>query len=169
MRASAPLPACTAVALVAALGGCAKHIDEQAARAVVEKVEQATRDVNWGGVHYYLSDDCQVRDTSPNQSGAMETTTKTCAAAVDEGAKALSDAAYQGATHTYEYRINDVQVSGPKAIAHVTSTVTISNRGHTLATSSDASETVEMRGGKLLITAIDEKATSLVVDGKQIL
>ena len=94
MRASASVPAFTAAALVAALlGGCAKPIDQQAAWTVVDKVEQATKDVNWGGVHYYLSDDCQVRDTSPNQSGAMETTTKTCSAAVDEGAKALRDAA----------------------------------------------------------------------------
>ena len=170
MRASVPLLACTGVALAAlSLCGCTKRIDEQAARAVVDKVEQATKDVNWGGVHYYLSTDCMVHDTSPNQSGTMETTSKSCSDAVDEGAKVLRDAAYQGATHTYSYEIHDVQVKGPKAVAHVSSTVTISNRGHSLKSVSDAAETVEMRDSKLLITAIDEKVTDLEIDGKKVL
>jgi hypothetical protein len=169
MRASALLIASVAVALAtASLCGCTKRIDQAAAWAVVDKVEIASRDANWAGIKYYVSPDCVIHDTAPKQDGTMETTSKGCSDAVDEEARVLSAAAYQGATHQYSYQIQVVVIEGPKAVAHLSTSETISNRGHSLKTASDQVETLQMRDSKLLITAIDEKVTSLQVDGREI-
>ena len=154
------LAAATASAHAGGLNG-------HSARAVVQASEDVWKRMDFDKVEALHSDDCTVTDASPGSDGKLVTTTTKCREMFDTGRKSFSDMTAKGGEVRYDSTIHTVRLRGAKAVVSLHAIVTMSMNGKTMRMESDQNETVQSRGGKLLITASDSKTTSEIVDGQR--
>jgi len=153
------------------LSACSDGLTEQSARRVVESVEANTKQSNFDPVATAFSDDCvrHESDPKPDGTGAMETNTKSCREDLDDMRSLIAAVASAGATHQYNSTVSTVEVHGDKAIVHVHVSWSQSQGTHNMNTELDQVDTLQLRNGKVLITAIDATTTDLTVDGRRLL
>jgi hypothetical protein len=154
----------TAAAASAHVGGVNGH----SARAVVQASEDAWKRMDFDKTEALHSDDCTVTDSSPGTDGKLVTKTGKCREMFDTGRKSLSDLKAKGGEIHYDSTVNTVRVQGDKAVVSLHAIVTMIMNGKTMRIESDQDETVQLRGGKLLITTSVSKTTSEIVDGRRI-
>jgi hypothetical protein len=155
------------IALGVLLAGCSGGLTEQSARSVVDASAQATKHSNFDQMAAYTSDDCVFQVTVPKPDGTPDTSSKPCRDFINDQRKQIGSAIANGASRDYDATVSTVVIDGDKATARLHAIDSLSEHGHTMKAESDQLETLQMRNGKLLITAIDEKATHLVIDGQR--
>jgi len=147
--------------------GCSHPTTELSARAVVDASELASKQDNFDELLKYASDDCVLHQRTA-RTGAIDTSSKSCRAAVEDSRKALASAKAQGSVHNYVSEVFSVEVQGDKAIAKLKTVDTFTNNGHVLEAESHQTETLQQRNGQWLVTQIDAESEIPTMDGRRI-
>ncbi len=146
----------------------AGDLTAESARAVVQTSEDGWKRMDFDTSQALHSNDCMITDSSPDADGKLVTTTMKCSGMFDTGRKSLAQIKASGGQIHYNSTINATRMQGDKAVVSLHEVVTMSMNGKAMRMESDQEETVQSRGGKLLITASESKTTREIVDGKRI-
>jgi len=150
------------------VSGAGTGPSEQAALAVVNANEQAIRLDQFDRGRELVSDDCTDHAVDRNQDGKILDKTRSCKQGIEEGREAVRAMNASGAMHKYESTVTSMVVVGDKATAHLHVAYIVKNADHSMKVGAEDVETLELRNGKWYITSVDEKSTSLTVDGRRI-
>jgi len=154
----------------AAFAGAAHAADltSDSARAVVQASEDAWKRMDLDASQELHSADCMATDDEPDADGKLVTTTSNCSGTFVTGRKSLREMQAIGGQIHYDSTIKTARLQGDRAIVSLHAVVTMSGNGTARRVEYDQDETVQSRGGKLLITATQSKTTREVVDGKRV-
>jgi hypothetical protein len=135
----------------------------QSARMVVEASEAAEKNNDPDKAAMYLSDDGVLRSTDPKPGGGTVTNTHTRQQYLDDAHKMKSE----GLDRRYESTRPSISIKDGKAIAKMRVTETLTRGDKSLVGVADQVETLEMRNGKVMITAVDSTMVSLTINGQR--
>ncbi|MBS0194127.1 MAG: hypothetical protein JSR34_07750 [Proteobacteria bacterium] len=144
----------------------AADLTGESARAVVSVAEDGWKRMDMKAAAAIHSSDCKYTDTVRDVNGKLLTSKLPCQSLFDT--KWLDDLTAKGGQATYDSIITGVKVVGGKAIVSLHVALTFRVNGHATRMESNQLDTVQLRDGKLLVTAVDSWGTGKVVDGKRI-
>jgi len=150
------LPATTAMA--------ADAITVNSARVVVDAVELAMKRNSPQEIAGNLSADCIIKVTGPMPDGSRrvhQVTRQQFVDAAEEDAKHDTD-------YHYESTVQKVSIANGNAVAQVQSTTSYTDNGKNIREVENAVETLELRRGRVFVTAVDAQEVGLTVDGKRL-
>jgi hypothetical protein len=148
-------------ALCASAAGA--QITEQSVQALANSIEAANRASDTDKANLYLAPDCVFHASYPAPDGSVKTETMARQQYLDDQAKAKAD----GANEVYKSTTPVVTVKDGKASATLTVTDSQIDRGKSVTTVSNQTETFADRDGKLMITAVAVTVVSVTIDGKR--
>ena len=157
---------CGTVLAFAAGSACAAGLTEAAVRQVVETTEAAAARNDVPGQAAQFADDVVITITQRGLDGIPRTTRRSKVEFVAEEA----DSQVRLPDSTYASTIDRVEMAADGASARVYTSVvqTFTYQGRKAEMTGDQVMTVAERDGKAVITAVETKATSLVLGGNKV-
>ena len=159
----------SSVLLVASgLAICGTALTDRSVRTLVDANEESIRLDQFDQSNAFISDDCTARNVMMKEDGSKDDKTQSCRQATEEGRKVIGEVNASGTTHTYASTVTSIVIEGAKATAQLHVVYKLARGEHRTEIDTDEVETVQLRNGKPLITAVVETQTAAVVDGRRI-
>ena len=163
--------ACSVLALawscqVTAARPGADHLTSTQVKSLVGAMETAARNGDAQAVTSFMTDDCVITTTFPTRDGNRKVSVK-------DKRKYVADEAEAARKHSArEYSSTppaiDIDAAGKVAKASYKATETYMQDGRKIQITGYEIATVELRGGKPVVTAIDVDAVAMTIDDRRI-